>query len=629
MTSHPAGAPANTKRTLVMALGALGVVYGDIGTSPLYAVKECFHGLHAIALSPANVLGVLSLIFWSLTVVITVKYVSFILRADNKGEGGMFALVELLPARKLGQRTVALTTLLGLCGAALLCGEAVITPAISVLSAMEGLEVATAAAGQLVQPLTLVILLGLFMVQKHGTAGIGRIFGPVMIVWFLVIGGLGLLQIIEHPQVLAALNPAHGVDFFARNHLHGLLVLGSVVLCITGGEALYADMGHFGKRAIQISWLFYAYPGLLLNYFGQGAGLLAQPDIVANPFYGIVPRGWVFPMVALSTMATIIASQAMISGIFSIIRQAVQLGYYPRVRIIHTSSDMEGQIYIPEINAFLMWGCIALVLIFKESSRLAAAYGIAVTATMTITSCLYFLVAHKRWGWPLWKALPLLALFLCFDVSFFGSNLLKIFDGGWIPVVIAASVVLCMSTWKAGRAALGGALRQESIPLELFLKDVEAKKPHRAKGVAVFLSVSPTGAPVTLLHFFKHTKMLHEKVVILSIQSSDEPYASLGDNLAITCLGEGFYRVIATYGFMQTPDVPRILDYVRSSGVDMDMADTTYFLGRESLYTTGKTPMAQWRKRLFEFMSRNARPASAYFNIPPGRVMELGVQVEL
>ncbi|MFZ5425901.1 MAG: potassium transporter Kup [Thermodesulfobacteriota bacterium] len=616
-------------KTFFLALGALGVVYGDIGTSPLYAVKECFHGLHAIELTAPNVLGVLSLIFWSLTVVITVKYVSFILRAGNKGEGGMFALLELLPARKLGARTVAVTTMLGLCGASLLCGEAVITPAISVLSAMEGLEVATDAAGPLVVPLTLVILLGLFMAQRHGTAGIGKIFGPVMVAWFFVIGGLGVIQIFKHPDVLTALNPAHAVSFFARNHFHGLIVLGSVVLCITGGEALYADMGHFGKKAIRLSWLFYAYPGLLLNYFGQGAGLIANPAIVANPFYGIVPQNFIYPMVVLSTMATIIASQAMISGIFSIIRQAVQLGYYPRVRIIHTSHHMEGQIYIPEVNSFLMWGCIALVLIFKESSRLAAAYGIAVTATMTITSLLYFLVAHKRWGWPLWKAAPLLALFLSFDISFFGSNLLKIFDGGWIPVVIAIIVVTCMSTWKAGRKALGLALRGETVPLELFLDDVKRRKPHRAKGTAVFLSVSPTGAPVTLLHFFKHTKMLHEKVIILSIQSSDEPYTSLNESLSITCLGEGFYRVVAVCGFMQTPDVPRILQFARGAGLEADPADTTFFLGRESLFTTGKAPMAPWRKRLFEFMSRNSRPASAYFNIPPGRVMELGVQVEL
>ena len=620
---------SHSRSTLVMALGALGVVYGDIGTSPLYAVKECFHGLHAIELTTANVMGVLSLIFWSLTVVITVKYVTFILRADNKGEGGMFALLELLPSKKLGAKTVAVTMLLGLCGASLLCGEAVITPAISVLSAMEGLEVATNQAGPLVVPLTLIILLGLFMVQKHGTAGIGRVFGPVMIVWFLVIGGLGLAQIIAHPAVLQALNPAHAVDFFARNHFHGILVLGSVVLCITGGEALYADMGHFGKRAIRMSWLFYAYPGLLLNYFGQGAGLIASPSIVANPFYGIVPMTFVFPMVALATMATIIASQAMISGVFSLIRQAVQLGYFPRVRIVHTSHHMEGQIYIPEINTMLMWACIALVLIFKESSRLAAAYGIAVTATMTITSCLYFLVATKRWNWPVWKAAPMLVLFLSFDLSFFGSNLLKIFDGGWIPVVIATGIVACMSTWKAGRAALSRVLSAGAVPLELFLDDVAAKKPHRAKGAAVFLSVSPTGTPVTLLHFFKHTKMLHEKVVILSIQSSSEPYSSLGQNLSISCLGEGFYRVIATYGFMQTPDVPQILDFARSAGLEADPADTTFFLGRESLFTTGRSHLPGWRKRLFEFMSRNSRPASSYFNIPPGRVMEIGVQVEL
>ena len=627
-TTRQAGGHS-AKGILPLAIGALGVVYGDIGTSPLYSIKECFHGLHAIELSRGNVLGVLSLIFWSLTMVITVKYVSFILRADNKGEGGMFALMELLPTSELGKKTLALVTLLGLSGAALLCGEAIITPAISVLSAMEGLEVATPAAAPVVVPMTVALLLGLFMVQRRGTGGIGRVFGPVMAVWFLVIGGLGLWQIMHSPDSLAALNPAYAVDFFANNSLHGVVVLGSVVLCITGGEALYADMGHFGCKAIRISWLFYAYPALVLNYFGQGAGLLNDPSIVAHPFYGIVPQALLYPMVALASMATIIASQAMISGVFSILRQAVQLGYYPRVRIIHTSRHMEGQIYIPEINTFLMWGCIALVLIFKESSRLAAAYGIAVTATMTITSCLFCLVALKRWQWPLWRVLPLLLLFLSFDLSFFGANLLKFFDGGWIPVVIAAAVVTAMSTWKAGRAAVGQTLRSGAIPLKVFKADVMDKKPHRVKGTAVFLSVAPTGAPVTLLHFFKHTKVLHQQVVILSIQSSSVPYMRFSEAIEITELEDGFYRIVATFGFMQTPDVPKIMEYARSQALDTSPGDTTYFLGRDSLMTTGRSRLAHWRKRIFEFMSRNARPASSYFNIPPGRVMEIGVQIEL
>ncbi len=617
------------KHTLALAVGALGVVYGDIGTSPLYAIKECFHGLHAIELSPTNVMGVLSLVFWSLTMVVTFKYILFILRADNKGEGGMFALLELLPARKIGRKGMAMALMMGLCGASLLCGEAIITPAISVLSAIEGLEVAAGSQSPLVVPFTLVILFGLFMVQKHGTGGIGRVFGPVMLLWFLVIGWLGALQIVRNPDVLFALNPLHAVDFFVLNKMHGFLVLGSVVLCITGGEALYADLGHFGSRAIRMSWLCYAYPALLLNYFGQGAGLLLNPDIVAHPFYGIVPPWAIYPMVALSTLATIIASQAMISGVFSLMRQAVQLGYFPRVRIIHTSRQMEGQIYIPEINSLLMWGCIILVLIFQESSRLAAAYGIAVTATMTITSMLYCLVAHKRWGWPVWKALPLLALFLTFDISFFGANLLKIADGGWIPLLIASGLITCMATWKDGRSALGKVLASNTMPLDIFLADVALKKPHRAQGTAVFLSVSSAGVPVTLLHFFKHNKMLHENVVILSISSSDEPYVADDQRLSIECMGQNFYRVLAKYGFMETPNVPKILQLAETLGLSADPADTTFFLGRESLLTTGSSSMWPWRKHLFEVMSRNARPASSYFGIPPDRVMELGVQVEL
>jgi KUP system potassium uptake protein len=629
---HPQQSPnglAGWKRTLPLALGALGVVYGDIGTSPLYAIKECFHGLHAIELSRENVYGVLSLVFWSLSMVISFKYVAFILRADNKGEGGMFSLLELLPTKALHPKVASLTMLLGLCGASLLCGEAIITPAISVLSAIEGLEVAIKTENPLAPPITLVILFGLFMVQKKGTAGIGVWFGPVMAVWFVTIGLLGVAQIAKHPHVLQALNPFHAVEFFLQNRLHGVIVLGSVVLCITGGEALYADLGHFGRRAIRLSWLCFAYPALLLNYFGQGAGLLADPGIVLHPFYGIVPDAGMYPMVALSTMATIIASQAMISGVFSLTRQAVQLGYFPRVRIVHTSEDMEGQIYIPEINNMLMWGCIVLVLIFQESSRLAAAYGFAVTATMTITSCLFCLMAHKRWGWPLWKALPLLAVFLSFDLSFFGANVLKIADGGWIPLAIGGALVTCMLTWKDGRKALGKVLTAGILPMDIFLIDVAQKKPHRAQGTAVFLSVSPQGVPVTLLHFFKHTKMLHETVVIVSINSSDEPYRDDAERLRVESLGQNFFRVLASYGFMETPNVPRIMELAAARGLEADPADTTFFLGRESLFITGPSPMRHWRKHLFEVMSRNARPASAYFGIPAGRVMELGVQVEL
>ncbi|GAB6037366.1 potassium transporter Kup [Fundidesulfovibrio butyratiphilus] len=615
--------------TLALALGALGVVYGDIGTSPLYAVKECFHGMHAIALTRGNILGVMSLIFWSLVVVVTFKYVVFILKADNKGEGGIFALYELLPTRTLGAKNKAIALALALCGAALLYGDGVITPAISVLSAIEGLEVATVAAKPLIVPLTVGVLLALFMIQRHGTGGIGRIFGVVMIAWFLVIGLLGIHQVILHPSVLTALEPWRAVDFFARNHLHGMVVLGSVVLCLTGGEALYADMGHFGKRAIRLSWLGFAFPALVCNYFGQAAGLLNQPGIVANPFYGIVPPALLYPMVTLSTMATIIASQAMISGVFSLTRQAVQLGYFPRLRVIHTSSAVEGQIYIPEINTLLAWACVGLVLAFQESSRLAAAYGIAVTATMAITSALYCLLAYTKWRWPAWKVLPLLVLFMGFDLAYFGANLLKIEDGGWFTLAIAAVVMTCMVTWKDGRDALGKALQTGGMPLEMFLEDVRRKTPYRAKGTAAFLSVSPTGTPVTLLHFFKHAKMLHETVVILSFLSQDVPYVPNEERLSVEPLGENFFRVLARYGFMETPNVPEVMRLAREQGVEADPGDTTFFLGRESLFTTGKAPMLPWRKRLFAFMSRNSRPATTYFGLPSDRVMELGVQVAL
>ena len=631
MSSHgqPSG-KSSLARTAALAFGALGVVYGDIGTSPLYAMKECFYGMHAIAVNKDNILGVLSLFFWSLTMVITVKYVLFILAADNKGEGGIFALAELLPKDRGHRHVRATLTFLALCGAGLLYGDGVITPAISVLSAVEGLNVATSAAEPLVVPITCVILFGLFMAQRHGTAGIAKIFGPVMLVWFAVLAILGVKEILAAPEVLAAVNPWHGVLFFQRNHLHGLLVLGAVVLCITGGEALYADLGHFGRRPIQISWLLIVFPCLLLNYFGQGAGLLLDPSIAANPFYSLVPDKLLYPMAALSTVATVIASQALISGVFSLTRQAIQLGWCPRLRIVHTSSAMEGQIYIPEVNFALMWACIGLTIAFEESSRLAAAYGIAVTATMGITSVLYFFVAHWTWRQSVLKALPPVLVFLAFDLSFFGANLLKVADGGWLPLAIAALVVMAMATWRDGRQALRQLSLAATVPLRTFLDEVAVKNPHRVPGTAVFMSLSPQGTPVTLLHHYKHNKIFHNSVVILTITASDTPYVPEDARLDIQDLGMGFFRITARYGFMETPNVPEIMDRARATGIPIDPpADTTFFLGRESLLTTGKAKMAGYRKSLFALMSRNARPATAYFGLPPGRVVELGVQVEL
>ena len=628
-TNVQAPAERSLSRTMTLSLGALGVVYGDIGTSPLYAIKECFHGMHAIAVTPANVLGVLSLIFWSLTMVITVKYVLFITRADNRGEGGIFALLELLP-KDLSPNHRKILAFLALFGAALLYGDGVITPAISVLSAVEGLNVATDAAEPLVVPITCLILFGLFMVQRRGTAGIGRVFGPVMLLWFTVLAVFGIRAIASAPEVLAAINPVHAVTFFMRNHLHGMVVLGAVVLCITGGEALYADMGHFGRRPIQYSWLAIVFPCLLLNYFGQGAGLLRDPTIAPNPFYSLVPSSLIYPMAALSTMATVIASQALISGVFSLTRQAIQLGCCPRLRIVHTSSDMEGQIYIPEVNYALMWACIGLTIAFKESSRLAAAYGIAVTATMGITSILYFCVARYTWRQSLARVLAPVTLFLLFDLAFFAANLLKVADGGWFTILIAVLVVTAMGTWQDGRAALREMSQAATVPLSKFLAEVAKKNPLRVPGTAVFMSLSPQGAPVTLLHHYKHNKIFHHNVVILSVASADVPYVAEADRLDIQDMGMGFFRLIAHYGFMETPNVPQIMQRARAEGVPIDPpSDTTFFLGRESLLTSGKAKMAAFRKSLFAMMSRNARPATAYFSLPPGRVVELGVQVEL
>jgi KUP system potassium uptake protein len=624
-------APVSSRARFVsMSLGALGVVFGDIGTSPLYAIKECFNGPHAMPLSPVNVMGVISLVFWSLTVVVTLKYIVFIMLADNKGEGGMFALMELLP-KKLwsGSRRLPFLTLCGLLGASLLYGEGVITPAISVLSAVEGLNVATEAAAPLVLPITCIILTGLFMIQKRGTAGIGTVFGPVMLVWFAAIGAIGAANISQAPEILASLNPYHAVVFFSENHLHGIIVLGAVVMCITGCEALYADMGHFGRNPIRFSWIAVAFPCLVLNYMGQGAGLLHSPEIVANPFYGIVPRAMLYPMVSLATAATVIASQALISGAFSLTRQAIQLNCLPRVRIIHTSSEQEGQIYIPSVNWALMVACLALALTFKESSRLAAAYGISVTATMAITSILFYHVSHFRWGWPRWQAAPLAGLFLFVDLAFFNANILKFFDGGWITLLLATGMLVSMHTWREGRRVLYETVSRFIVPLETFWRDVALLSPKRIPGTAVFMTLSPQGTPVTMLHFFTHVPVLHNQVIILTLLVDETPFVNPSERLTITDIGRNCHRVFARYGFMETPNVLDVLDMVQKQGVKIDPYDVTYFLGRETLLTTGDSRLALWRKVLFSLMSRVAQPALGFFNIPPDRVVELGIQVTI
>lgn len=627
---HNACSICTKSQTASLALAALGIVYGDIGTSPLYTIKECFHGIHAVAVTQTNVLGVLSMVFWSLMIVVSLKYVIFILRADNKGEGGIFALLAMLRSGPASEgKYWHITLLMAAFGAALLYGDGVITPAISVLSAIEGLEVATAAAKNYVAPMTCVVLFGLFLFQKHGTAAIGRVFGPVMILWFLVIGGLGLMEIVAEPMILSALNPVWAVRFFSVNHLHGIVVLGSVVLCITGGEALYADMGHFGRLPIRISWYCVVLPGLLLNYFGQGALLLDHPEMAFTPFYALVPKSMLYPMVVLSTAATIIASQAMISGVYSLTQQAMQLGFTPRMHIVHTSSQAIGQIYLPTINWMLMLACIGLVLVFQESSRLAAAYGIAVTATMAITSILYFEVSRINWKWSIWKALPLLILFLFFDVAFLSANLLKIVDGGWFTLSLALTILLVMVTWRDGRAILARYYGHMRIPVPIFLRDIAEYKPHRISGTAVFMSISSEGVPHTLLNHFKHNEAMHERIVLLSILAAESPFVAPQDRVTIENLGQGFHRVIARYGYMESPHVPKVLKLATEKGLPVDVYSASFFLGRETLLTTGDAPMARWRKVLFAFMSRNAWNATSFFNIPPERVVELGTQVEL
>ncbi len=631
---HPStmtnSAPTGGNTLPMLAVAALGIIYGDIGTSPLYTIKECFAGTHGVAPTPANILGILSLVFWSLMLVVGLKYVVFIMRADNKGEGGIFSLLSMLQSPRLNGGQWKMLTLLAAFGAALLYGDGVITPAISVLSAIEGLNMATDAAARFVVPLTCLVLITLFAVQRYGTARIGTLFGPIMVIWFVLLAGLGIRAIAGNPQILAALDPRQALSFFLANGFHGFQVLGAVVLCITGGEALYADMGHFGRSPIRLSWYGAVLPGLILNYYGQGALLLQHPELVeVNPFYALVPRTLLYPMVALATIATIIASQAMISGVFSLTQQAMQLGFTPRMHIIHTSEHTKGQIYLPTVNWLLMLACLSLVLAFKESTRLAAAYGIAVTATMAITSFIFFKVTRMRWHWPLWQSALLLALFLALDCSFLGANLLKVADGGWITLCIAFAILMTMMTWRDGRAILAKHYGLMKIPTEIFLKDIAAYKPQRIAGTAVFMSISPEGIPHTLLHHFKHNEALHERIMLLSVLSAETPTLAPEERVRIDDLGLGFYRITAIYGFMESPDMPEILALLANKGLPVDIYSTSFYMGRETMTATGDAPMARWRKLLFIYLSRNAWNATSFFKLPPDRVVELGNHVEI
>jgi KUP system potassium uptake protein len=615
---------------LTLTLGALGIVYGDIGTSPLYAMRECFHGPQAVQPTPTNVLGILSLIVWSLVLVISIKYLVFVMRADNDGEGGILALTALVrPTSGSTNRKRQWLVVLGLFGAALFYGDGMITPAISVLSAVEGLKVATPFFAPYILPVTVLILIGLFLFQQQGTAGIGAFFGPVMLVWFLVLGLLGLSQVVRTPGVVAAINPFYAVPFFVENGGRGFLVLGAVFLVVTGGEALYADMGHFGIRPIRLAWFGLVLPALLLNYFGQGALLLRNPAAAETIFYHLVPQWGLYPLVLLATFATVIASQAVISGAFSLTRQAVQLGYSPRVRIRHTSAREIGQIYIPGTNWALMLACIGLVVGFRSSSNLAAAYGIAVTATMGITSLLLYVVARQRWGWSRFTAGLLIALFLVADLAFFGANSLKIPHGGWFPLVIAGAVYTLMATWRQGRRLLSQRLQAGILPLERFLQDVNERQPLRVPGTAVFLYGHPTGTPPALLLNLTHNKVLHERIVILTVVMKEIARVPARERIVFTPLGEEFYRIVAHYGFMESPDIPALLEQAKQYGVQLEREDITYFLGRETLLATQKPGMAVWRERLFAVMTRNAQSAMTFFHIPPERVVELGSQVEI
>ena len=617
----------------VMALGALGIVYGDIGTSPLYAIKECFGGHYGLQTTPANILGILSLVFWALILVISIKYLGYVMRADNRGEGGILALTALLVPRS--QRTARrrfVLLMLGLFGASLLYGDGIITPAISVLSAVEGLNEVTPVFTPYVVPITVAILIVLFWFQKRGTSGVGAIFGPVMVVWFITIAVLGITHIVREPSVLAAVNPLHAVDFFTRNRWHGFLVLGSVFLVMTGGEALYADMGHFGRRPIRFAWFSFVLPSLLLCYFGQGAHLLQQPagKLSTHPFFGMAPQWALLPLVILATIATVIASQAVISGAFSLTRQAVQLGYAPRLEIDHTSEREIGQIYIPSVNWALAVATIALVLAFRSASNLAAAYGVAVTTTMVITTMLFYVVARERWKWSLLHILPVVAFFLFIDLSFFGANILKLPQGGWVPLVIAGSIFLLMDTWKRGRRVLSEQLLERSMPIDLFLNDIGNHPERRVPGTAVFMTGTAEGIPPALLHNMKHNKVVHKTVVLLTVITEEFPHVAKEQRVEVKELGHGFFRVVAHYGFMQDPTMTDMLAAMKPHGLSLHPMDTTFYLGRDTLITSKKkTGLSPWRKAIFTFMSRNARSATAFFGIPPNRVVELGAQIEI
>jgi len=623
--------PVGSGKSFGLVVGALGVVYGDIGTSPLYTLRECFHPSHNIAPTAANILGVLSLIVWSLILLISIKYILFVMRADNKGEGGILSLLALSVAQKTWTRSRrgGLLVVLGVFGAALLYGDGMLTPAVTVLSAIEGLSVVTPLFTPYIIPITIGILVFLFWIQKAGTGKMGKIFGPITFLWFLAIFLLGLRQLLENPEVLSSVNPMHGLRFFQEHEGKAFVVLGSVFLAVTGGEALYADMGHFGRIPIRRAWFIVVLPALLVNYMGQGALLMKNPGAVHNPFYLLAPSWALIPLVVLATMAAVIASQALITGVFSLTMQAIQLGFCPRLEIDHTSSHTKGQIYIPQVNRVLMFSCIGLVIGFGSSGRLAAAYGIAVSMTMFITTILFYFAARQLWRWSAFKAGGICLIFGFVELAFFSANALKIAHGGWFPLVVAALIYFLMSTWKHGRQILARRLRASSLPLNLFLDDIAVNPPVRVKGTAIFMSGNSDGTPVALLHNLKHNKVLHDRVIILTVVTDESPHVLDQDRVEVEQLRENFYRVIGHFGFMEDPNVPEVMQLCSAKGLDCPVEHATYFLSSETILATTNKGMAVWREHLFAFMSRNSQRATTFFRIPPNRVVELGMQVEI
>ena len=622
------GAEAQAKARHALLLGALGVVYGDIGTSPLYTVKQCLTAAGAV--TEYSVLGALSLIAWALTIVVTCKYVIVIMRADNRGEGGTLALTALAlrSASRRGRRHRVILAA-GLVGASLFFGDGVITPAISVLSAVEGLKIATPVFADYVVPITIVLLVGLFMVQRHGTASVGGLFGPVMALWFAVIAALGLVEIFDQPEILLALNPYYGIRLLLADPTRGLFILGAVVLAVTGAEALYADMGHFGKQPIRRAWLYLVFPALVLNYFGQGALLLRTPTALDNPFYRLVPEWGLFPMVALASAATIIASQAVISGAFSMTRQAVQLGYLPRLQVRHTSEEERGQIYVPKVNQFLFFAVIALVLGFRSSDKLGTAYGIAVTGTMFLDGFLAFIyvVSVQRWN-PL-LCIALFGFFFAVDITLFGANLIKIEEGGWFPVVVASLAFWVMSTWMRGRSLVVAERQRDAMPLETFLAGLGSGRTARVKGTAVFMTGNAEQIPAALLHNLKHNKVLHERVVLMSVRTEDIPHVPAEQRFDIKHLEHGFHTVVMHYGFMDEPNIPRALAQLRLMQFRFNLMETSFFLGREKIVAGKRSRLGRWRRWLFSFMTNNMLNATEFFRIPSNRVVELGGQLEI